>query len=233
MTKRTESRARRRITRRNRSSPNGCASPSTPSTSGALRAGSSSSPRPRNGTEYGSAIGGCATPTICRANWQRNEVPEHDQRWKWGGNTHVTTRERQPDHDHMRSRRQHARWTARDLLNRRQHPHCPADPRIRCTCPESDRCPPRIGYAVALPAIQDGREPASMQLLASLTPNPIRRWPVVTCDRPAGLGCLEPTGLDRRCKSRSADSCFPVPTDRTPGRSLLPESAARLRYVER
>ena len=59
------------------------------------------------------------------------------------------------------------------------------------------------------------------------------RWRIVTCGRPAGLGCPEPRGLDRRCKTRSADSCCPTPTDGTPRRSSLPGLAARQRHAER
>ena len=48
----------------------------------------------------------------------------------------------------------------------------------------------------------------------------------MTCYRPAGQGCPEPKGLDRRCRSRSADSCSPTPTDRTLRRSFRSELAA-------
>ena len=44
-----------------------------------------------------------------------------------------------------------------------------------------------------------------------------QRWPALSRDRPAGLGRLAPRGPDRRCKTRSPDSCCPGPTDRTPG----------------
>ena len=61
----------------------------------------------------------------------------------------------------------------------------------------------------------------------------IKEWSTVTRDRPAGLECLEPRGPDRRCRTRWADGCSPMPTDRTPRRSLRPGSAARPRHVER
>ena len=55
----------------------------------------------------------------------------------------------------------------------------------------------------------------------------------VTHDRPAGLECRAPRGPDRRCRTRWADGCSPMPTDGTRGRSSLPGWAARQRYVER
>ncbi len=68
------------------------------------------------------------------------------------------------------------------------------------------------------------RAPSSPVLLVLCSPLPPRAsglivvphsaiewWPIVTCDRPAGLECLEPRGLDRRCKTRWADSCCQCP----------------------
>ena len=145
---------------------------------------------------------------FCRSSYRQQEMPYESAFCNRAG--------RSPECPRGRAR------TLPGPPNGHQSPELHAGPTMQ---PAKEPRAPHRGCSAWLCAGQRGGMMVTWAVLSS--------GGVVTCDRPAGLECLEPRGLGRRCKTRWLDSCCPMPTDRTPGRSLPLALAARQRHAER